>query len=96
MELVLTEDQQFIAKTAQDFVAERLAGAASELPELHQPPRLGPISTGLGEVFMYYLTIDAGASTGGTQNSSCMSLMLTPWFIRRRVSSAGDQARVSE
>ncbi len=49
---------------ARQIVAERLAGTSGELPELHEPPALGPISTGLGEVFMYYLTADSTVDTG--------------------------------
>ncbi|MCK5802492.1 MAG: efflux RND transporter permease subunit [Lentisphaeria bacterium] len=43
---------------ARQLVAERLAGAAAELPEMDEPPALGPISTGLGQIFIYYLTAD--------------------------------------
>ncbi len=43
------------------IVAERLAAASAKLPSTIDPPNLGPISTGLGEVFMYYLTIDPEA-----------------------------------
>jgi cobalt-zinc-cadmium resistance protein CzcA len=50
---------------ARQIVAERLTGAMAELPEMHEPPALGPISTGLGEVFMYYLTADPSVDTGG-------------------------------
>ncbi|MFO7652066.1 MAG: CusA/CzcA family heavy metal efflux RND transporter [bacterium] len=50
---------------ARQIVAERLAGAAAELPDMHEPPALGPISTGLGEVFMYYLALDSTADTEG-------------------------------
>lgn len=50
---------------ARQLVAERLAAAAADLPALHEPPALGPISTGLGEVFMYNLTIDKDADTKG-------------------------------
>jgi cobalt-zinc-cadmium resistance protein CzcA len=50
---------------ARQIVAERLAGAAAELPEMHEQPGLGPISTGLGEVFMYYLTADSTVDTEG-------------------------------
>ena len=34
---------------ARQIVAERLAGTLSEMPEMHDPPTLGPISTGLGD-----------------------------------------------
>jgi cobalt-zinc-cadmium resistance protein CzcA len=50
---------------ARQLVAERLAGAISDLPEMHDPPTLGPISTGLGQIFMYYLTMDESVDTGG-------------------------------
>jgi cobalt-zinc-cadmium resistance protein CzcA len=50
---------------ARQIVSERLAGAADELPDLHERPVLGPISTGLGEVFMYYLTADSTVDTEG-------------------------------
>jgi cobalt-zinc-cadmium resistance protein CzcA len=48
---------------ARQIVSERLASA--ELPEMEERPALGPISTGLGEVFMYYLTADPGIDTEG-------------------------------
>lgn len=48
---------------ARQIVSERLASA--ELPEMEERPGLGPISTGLGEVFMYYLTADKNVDTEG-------------------------------
>jgi cobalt-zinc-cadmium resistance protein CzcA len=50
---------------ARQIVAERLASVSGELPDLHEQPGLGPISTGLGEVFMYYLTADSTVDTEG-------------------------------
>jgi cobalt-zinc-cadmium resistance protein CzcA len=52
---------------ARQIVAERLSGAMAELPDMEDVPVLGPISTGLGEVFMYYLTLDESADTGGKE-----------------------------
>ncbi len=48
---------------ARQIVAERLASA--ELPDMEERPGLGPIATGLGEVFMYYLTADDNVDTQG-------------------------------
>ncbi len=48
---------------ARQIVSERLASA--ELPEMEERPALGPISTGLGEVFMYYLTAGKDVDTQG-------------------------------
>jgi len=50
---------------ARQIVAERLASAAGKLPELHEQPALGPITTGLGEVYMYYLEADSTVETDG-------------------------------
>ena len=43
---------------ARQLVAERHASAVAELPEMDEPPTLGPISTGLGQILIYYLTLD--------------------------------------
>lgn len=50
---------------ARQLVAERLAAAMPDLPDMHEPPGLGPISTGLGQIFIYYLTADESVDTGG-------------------------------
>ncbi|MDD3154944.1 MAG: CusA/CzcA family heavy metal efflux RND transporter [Victivallaceae bacterium] len=44
---------------ARQLVAERLRGAESLLPSGIPKPELGPISTGLGQIFIYYLQADA-------------------------------------
>jgi cobalt-zinc-cadmium resistance protein CzcA len=43
---------------ARQLVNQRLTSAMEDLPDLEEAPVLGPISSGLGEVFMYYLTLD--------------------------------------
>lgn len=43
---------------ARQLVNQRLNSAMEDLPDLEEAPTLGPISSGLGEVFMYYLTLD--------------------------------------
>ena len=43
---------------ARQLVNQRLSSAMEDLPDLEEPPTLGPISSGLGEVFMYYLTLN--------------------------------------
>ncbi len=50
---------------ARQLVGERLSAATAELPHMEEPPRLGPISTGLGQIFIYYLTLDEGVNTHG-------------------------------
>ncbi|MBX3111410.1 MAG: efflux RND transporter permease subunit [Fimbriimonadaceae bacterium] len=40
---------------ARQLVNERLNGVKGQLPEGIEPPQMGPVSTGLGEVYMYAL-----------------------------------------
>jgi cobalt-zinc-cadmium resistance protein CzcA len=66
---------------ARQIVAERLAGAMAELPHMHEPPGLGPISTGLGEVFMYYLTADETAETEGKDTLTWLR-EINDWVVK--------------
>ena len=50
---------------ARQIVSERLNEVISQLPEMHEPPTLGPISTGLGQIFIYYLAMDDNVDTEG-------------------------------
>ncbi len=50
---------------ARQIVSERLVKASEEIPESDEKPTLGPITTGLGQIFIYYLTLEEGAPTEG-------------------------------
>ncbi|MCF7956189.1 MAG: efflux RND transporter permease subunit, partial [Phycisphaerae bacterium] len=50
---------------ARNAVDARLSEAMSQLPDRQEKPKMGPISTGLGQIFIYYLTIEPGVDTGG-------------------------------
>ena len=50
---------------ARQVVNERLSEAVAKMPDLEEKPKLGPISTGLGQVFIYYLQADEHVDTGG-------------------------------
>lgn len=71
---------------ARQIVAERLAGAAAELPDMHEQPGLGPISTGLGEVFMYYLTADSTVDTEGKPLDAYLR-EINDWVIKYQLQS---------
>ncbi len=66
---------------ARRLVAERLAGVLPELPEMHEPPSLGPISTGLGQIFLYYLTMDDSVDTGGKDPNTYLR-ELNDWLVK--------------
>ncbi|MCU0857666.1 MAG: efflux RND transporter permease subunit, partial [Pontiellaceae bacterium] len=71
---------------ARQLVAERLASAMADLPEMHEPPILGPISTGLGQVFMYYLTLDETADTEGKAPDVYLR-ELNDWVVKYQLQS---------
>lgn len=72
---------------ARQLVSERLNAAMADLPEMHDgPPKLGPISTGLGQVFMYYLTADSTVDTGG-QPLDIYLRTLNDWVVKYQLSS---------
>ena len=69
---------------ARTIVAERLDQALAELPEMHEPPKLGPISTGLGQIFIYYLTLDEGTDTEG-KSPDIYLREVNDWTIKRQL-----------
>ena len=66
---------------ARQIVSERMTGAMADLPEMHDPPILGPISTGLGEVFMYYLTADDTIDTKGKDKNTYLR-EINDWLVK--------------
>ncbi|MBT3232762.1 MAG: efflux RND transporter permease subunit [Calditrichaeota bacterium] len=69
---------------ARQLVSERLNTAMADLPEMHEPPGLGPISTGLGQVFMYYLTADETVDTDG-QPLDIYLRTLNDWVVKYQI-----------
>jgi len=67
---------------ARQLVNERLQGARSQLPE-GIDPELGPISTGLGEIFLYTIDSEPGArKPDGTAYTPEDLRTLQDWVIR--------------
>ncbi len=52
---------------ARQLVSERLSAATASLPANLEPPTLGPISSGLGQIFIYYLEADKSVDTEGKE-----------------------------
>jgi len=67
---------------ARQLVAERLAAASAELPEMDEPPSLGPISTGLGQIFIYYLTADSTKVDTGGKDLSTWLREINDWVVK--------------
>ena len=66
---------------ARQLVGERLSAAMAELPDMDEPPTLGPISTGLGQIFIYYLTLDEGVNTHGKGTSAYLR-EINDWVVK--------------
>ncbi|MHC4220774.1 MAG: efflux RND transporter permease subunit [Planctomycetota bacterium] len=66
---------------ARQIVSERLNEALAQLPEMHEPPALGPISTGLGQIFIYYLTIGPDVDTEGKDPTTYLR-EINDWVVK--------------
>ncbi|MCZ6572968.1 MAG: CusA/CzcA family heavy metal efflux RND transporter [Planctomycetota bacterium] len=66
---------------ARQLVGQRLASVMDDLPEMHDPPVLGPISTGLGQIFLYYLTLDPGTDTHGKDPNTYLR-EVNDWVVK--------------
>jgi cobalt-zinc-cadmium resistance protein CzcA len=80
---VYFEDDMDIYFTRQ-LVARRLESVRGDLPAGMEEPTLGPIASGLGEVFMYYLSIDSTAYTDGKPPLTYLR-ELNDWVIKPRL-----------
>ena len=66
---------------ARQIVSERLNQALAQLPEMDEPPALGPISTGLGQIFIYYLTIAPDTDTRGKDPATYLR-EINDWVVK--------------
>ncbi|HRI05192.1 MAG TPA: CusA/CzcA family heavy metal efflux RND transporter, partial [Pyrinomonadaceae bacterium] len=64
---------------ARQLVLVRLAAAREEIPESIGSPEMGPISTGLGEIYQYQLK-----STDGSYDSTALRT-IQDWNVRRQL-----------
>jgi heavy metal efflux system protein len=79
---------------ARQLVSERLTSALAALPDLHDPPTLGPISTGLGQIFIYYLTADpALVDTEGKELNTWLR-ELNDWVVKLQLQTVPGVTKV--
>jgi cobalt-zinc-cadmium resistance protein CzcA len=80
---------------ARQQVAERIAQSKSQLPAGLEP-ELGPIATGLGEIFLYTLTADPAARRSDGQPWTAMDLRsLHDWVVRPQMRNTRGVTEVS-
>lgn len=91
---VIFNDQVDIYR-ARQMVSERLQSVLRELPE-DTSPTLGPITTGLGEVFTYSLDYEQKAKTPEDRVLQLMELKtLQQWVVRPRLITVEGVAEVN-
>lgn len=65
------------------LIAEKIKAAAEKIPEEYGTPEMGPVTTGLGEIYQYILDIKEGYEGRYT----AMELRtIQDWIVRRRLS----------
>ena len=80
---------------ARQLVSERLQTIASELPN-DAEPKLGPISTGLGEIFFYALKYDENVSKDSKEFENLMDLRsFQEWVVKPRLLTVPGVAEVN-
>lgn len=65
---------------ARQLVLERLSQAREQIPESIGSPEMGPISTGLGEIYQYELKADKGSGYDATSLRT-----IQDWSVRRQL-----------
>lgn len=79
---------------ARQLVAERLQGISGDLPRAAKP-ELGPISTGLGEIYQYVIDFKVKAK-GDERTKQLMELKsLQDWFLRPRLLTVSGVAEIN-
>jgi cobalt-zinc-cadmium resistance protein CzcA len=63
---------------ARQQVQERLQLAREEIPPGYGTPEMGPISTGLGEIFQYTVTADSGSGIDATELRTLQDWVVAP------------------
>jgi len=65
------------------LIAEKLKAAAANIPEGFGEPDMGPISTGLGEIYQYVLDVKPGYESKYTSTDL---RTIQDWFVKRQLS----------
>nr|WP_321406612.1 CusA/CzcA family heavy metal efflux RND transporter [uncultured Carboxylicivirga sp.] len=74
------------------LIAEKIKVAATNIPEAYGAPDMGPISTGLGEIYQYILDVKPGYE----DRYSPMDLRtIQDWIVKRRLSGINGVVEVN-
>ena len=83
---------------ARQLVGERLAAAREEIPAGYGTPEMGPISTGLGEIFQFEVRTERPCGDGG-DTAECYTPMelreILDWFINYQLRAVAGVVEVN-
>jgi heavy metal efflux system protein len=65
------------------LIAEKIKSASANIPEIYGSPEMGPITTGLGEIYQYIVDVKPGFEN---QYSAMDLRTFQDWIIKRRLS----------
>lgn len=76
---------------ARQLVSERLSEARAAIPEVHGRPELGPVSTGLGEIYQFEVRGEPACPPDQPDTPDCYSSMelreLLDWYVAHQIRS---------
>lgn len=76
---------------ARQLVSERLSEAREAIPEGYGEPGMGPISTGLGEIYQFEVKAENPCPEGGPDTDACHTPMelrtILDWFVNYQLRS---------
>jgi len=76
---------------ARQLVGERLTAAREQIPEGYGDPELGPISTGLGEIYQFEVKGEPMCGSDEPDTDACYTLMelrtILDWFVNYQLRS---------
>lgn len=76
---------------ARQLVSERLTAAREAIPEGYGEPEMGPISTGLGEIYQFEVKAENPCPEGGPDTEACYTPMelrtILDWFVNYQLRS---------
>lgn len=76
-------DESMDIYLARQLIAERLQTVRSEIPEEWGTPEMGPLTTGLGEIYQYVLEVDSAHAHKFTDTDL---RTFQDWIVKRRLS----------
>lgn len=84
---------------ARQLVAERLGAAREQIPDGYGEPEMGPISTGLGEIYQFEVRGDPMCAEGEPDTEACYTAMelrtILDWFVNYQLRSVPGIVEVS-